>query len=153
MSATNVVQQAMTNYYDAAGRVMTNVNALGEKSVTIRDALGRTVSTAVYSASGALVRTNATLYSANHQGVTNVAGSGSSALTSAAFTDNDGHAVLSLRYPNASSVEYSWQGYDIVGNRAQLWECSSTNNSVTVWATNLWMYDGLNRVRAAPSRL
>src|SRR5436309_592763 len=35
------VQQAGTNYYDAGGVVLTNVNAIGEKSITWSDALHR----------------------------------------------------------------------------------------------------------------
>ena len=31
---TNVLQQAVTNYFDAAGQSLTNVNALGEMAVT-----------------------------------------------------------------------------------------------------------------------
>ncbi len=140
------IQQAVTNYFDAAGQVLTSVNALGEKSVTASDVLGRTVSVAVYSPGGSLIRTNATIYAANQHSLTTVAGSGSSAISSVVFTDNDGHTALTLRYPNSGLTEYTWQAYDIAGNRAQLWECSVTNGLVTPWAINVWTYDGLNRV-------
>ena len=51
---TNVLQQVVTSFYDAAGRAVTNLDALGEKTVTKMDALGRTTSTLIYNTSGSL---------------------------------------------------------------------------------------------------
>ena len=38
--STNIYQQAVTNYYDGAGLATTNVNALGESTITYRDGSG-----------------------------------------------------------------------------------------------------------------
>ena len=43
-------------------------------------------------------------------------------------------------------LEFALQIYDLAGNLSGLRECSSSNGTVTVWATNLWMFDGLNRL-------
>ncbi len=50
---TNILQQVVTNFYDVAGRAMTNVNALGETTISTFDAIGRPTSTKIYSASDA----------------------------------------------------------------------------------------------------
>ena len=73
---TNIAQQVTTKIYDASGQKLIVANAFGEKTVTIFDALGRAISSAVYSPAGALVRTNATAYAPNHHSYTTTAGSG-----------------------------------------------------------------------------
>src|SRR5205823_6560947 len=42
--------------------------------------------------------------------------------------------------------EYVWQKYDRAGNRMAQHQLSSNGSGVTVWATNGWTFDGLNRV-------
>jgi RHS repeat-associated protein len=57
--------------------------------------------------------------------------------------------VLTQHFPvfgQTSPMEFTLQSYDLAGNLAQSKECSSSNGVVTVWATNLWTYDGLNRM-------
>lgn len=146
---TNVVQQVITNYFDAAGIATTNVNALGEKTVTIRDALGRTTHTEIFGTNGASIRVTDTVYAADHHRFTVWEGTGTNAIPTQVFTDNDGHSVLTLQYPNYTNsdrVEFVWQGYDATGNRTALRQSSWSNSTFTVWATNGWTYDGLNRV-------
>ena len=146
---TNISQQVTTNVYDASGQTLIVFNAVGEKTVTAFDALGRAISSAIYNADGTMVRTNATVYSADQHSSTAIAGSGTNAVVTTTFTDNDGRVVLTQHFPvfgQASPMEFTLQSYDLPGNLAQSKECSSSNGVVTVWATNLWTYDGLNRM-------
>src|SRR5439155_11834615 len=75
-----------------------------------------------------------------------------SAIPTTVFTDNDGRNVLTVRYPGAGQgfgpprLEFTLQAYDLAGNRTQVRECSVSNGVLTTWATNLWGFDGLNRV-------
>jgi YD repeat-containing protein len=144
-------QQATTNYFDAAGLAATNLNALGEKTITFSDALGRVTRSEIRDKSNNLIRLAATSYAANHHSATTTSGSGASALVSTTFTDNDGQPVLSFRYPGAS-IEFDWQSYDVAGNRTASRACSWNNFAVTIWTTNGWTYDGLNRVQTATVR-
>ena len=97
---TNVLQQVVTNFYDAAGRVLTNVNALGEQTVTKSDAIGR-VPPARKSTTHPVrwCARSIWAYSADHNSVTVTDGSGRQRHQSHDLTDNDGHTVLSIAYP------------------------------------------------------
>jgi len=151
---TNIVQQVITNFYDASGQTLTAMNAIGEFTVTTFDALNRPLSSAIYNADGTLVRTNSMAYSADHHSSTMIAGSGTNAIVTTTFTDNDGRPVLTQHFPvvgqtsPSSPMEFTLQKYDVVGNLVEMKECSSSNGAVTIWATNLWTYDGLNRQSA-----
>ncbi len=91
---TNVLQQAVTNYYDSAGVSMTNVNALGEKAVRFFDALGRTVGAQVYaSGAGSPSRTVAVAYAPDNNSITVTEGSGANVISTSAYTDADNHTV------------------------------------------------------------
>ena len=71
-----------------------------------------------------------------------------SAIVTTTFTDNDGHPVLTQHFPvfgQTSPMEFTLQTFDLAGNLTGVRECSSSNGVVTVWATNLWTFDGLNR--------
>jgi len=48
ISGSPSVQQVLTSYYDAAGLAATNVNALGEKTITLFDVLGRVIDTEIH---------------------------------------------------------------------------------------------------------
>jgi len=143
---------AVTNYYDASGKTFVALNALGEATITTSDALARPTAVGVVSADGTLVRTNSTIFSPDHHSFTTWAGSGPTAIPTTVFTDNNGNNVLTLRYPGAGQafgpprVEFTLQAYDSVGNRTQLRESSVSNGVLTTWATNLWGFDGLNRI-------
>jgi YD repeat-containing protein len=113
---TNIVQQAIANFYDAAGRVITNVNAPGEMTVSKSDAIGRPVSTQIFSTSGSLVHETYTAYTPDHYGVIVTNGSGSTAVVTTTYTDNDGHTILTLHYPSTSISDYTWSDYDLSGN-------------------------------------
>jgi RHS repeat-associated protein len=149
---TSIVQQVSTYLYDPSGKVLTVSNAVGEKVVTTRDALARVLRSEILSSSGTSVRLTTTAYAANHHSFTVTNGSGASAIASTTYTDNDGNAVLSLRYPSASVVEFDWQSFDVAGNRVAALTASRTNSQFTVWSTNGWTYDGLNRAQTATVR-
>ena len=152
MSASNIVQQKSTFTYDASGKVLAVVNALGDQSITTRDALGRVVRSEIRNTNNATARLTVTAYAANHHSVTMTNGSGSTAIASTTYSDNDGNPVLSLGYPAANVSEFVWQAYNVAGNRVASQQVSRTNSQAIVWATNGWTYDGLNRVRTATSR-
>lgn len=139
------IQQTVTNFYDAAGLVQTSVNAVGEKTIAYFDALGRTTRAEIRSATDALVRETSTAYSADHHGMTVTNGSGSSAIVSTSYTDNDGHTVLSIGYPSANTWEFTRQVFDLAGNLTYQERDSLTNGTVTPWSGAIYAYDGLNR--------
>lgn len=148
---TSIVQQVSAYLYDSSGKVLTISNALGETVITTRDALDRVVRSELLN-SGVTVRLTTTAFAANHYSATTTNGTGAAAIASTTYTDHDGNAVLSLRYPSANVVEFDWQSFDAVGNRVASQQASRTNSQVTVWSTNGWTYDGLNRVRTATVR-
>jgi RHS repeat-associated protein len=149
---TNVLQQAVTNFYDAAGVAVTNINVLGEKTITSLDALGRTTSIQIYSASGSLVRERYFAYSADHNSVTITDGSGANAVSHTTYTDSDGHIVLSVGYPSANTTEFTLNQFDVAGNLISAQHDSSVNGAVTTWTTASYSFDGLNRMTSKIDR-
>ena len=149
---TNTLQQSVTNYFDAAGRVVTNVNALGETTVTTMDALGRATGSQIYSASGSLVREQYLAYSADHNSVTVTDGSGATAISHTTWTDNDGRTVLSIASPSSGVNEFTLNRFDLAGNLVSEQHNSSTSGIVTNWTTTSLVYDGLNRVVSKTDR-
>lgn len=142
---TNILQQSVTNFYDAAGVWQTNVNALGEKTIARFDALGRNTRTEIRAAANSLVREASFAYAADHHSVTVTNGSGASAIFSTTFTDNNGQNVLSIAYPSATSREFTLRHFDLAGNLISQEHDSSTNGTVTTWTTESYTHDGLNR--------
>jgi RHS repeat-associated protein len=139
------VQQTSTMYYDAAGLAMTNVNALGEKTISLFDVLGRTTDTEIHDAGNNLIRVTTTAYSADHQSQTVTQGSGATAFTSTVYTDNQGQPVLSISYPSTGVKEFILRQYDLVENLISETHNTVANGSVTQWTTAATAYDGLNR--------
>ena len=146
---TNYFQQAVTNYFDAAGRVVTNVNALGETTITTMDALGRMTSTLIYGASGLLVREKYFAYSADHNSVTTTNGSGATAIVNTTWTDTDGHPVLSVAYPASGNLDYTRKSYDLSGNLAYEEHDTSPGGA---WTFASYTHDGLNRLTSKTDR-
>lgn len=140
------VQQAGTNYFDAAGIWTTNVNALGEKTITQRDVLGRTLRVEIRSAANQVVRETSTAYYANHMGALVTEGSSTNAVETYTFADETGRVVLSLGFASGTRMEYTGRVYDAAGNLVV--EVPVTNDSGvnTVWEERLFAYDGLNRL-------
>jgi RHS repeat-associated protein len=150
---TNVLQQITTYLYDNAGKVLTVSNAVGEKTVTITDPIGRVLSAQIFPTNSSTpVRVATNVYAANHHSVTVTNGSGSAAIASTTFTDNDGHGVLSIAYPSANAREFTRSQHDLAGNQIYAERDSSTNGAITVWTTASYMFDGLNRMTASSDR-
>jgi RHS repeat-associated protein len=143
---TNVLQQVGTNFYDAAGRSITNINALAESTITKMDALGRATSTQIRNASGALVHEKYMVYSPDHNSVSVIEGSGANAITNTTYTDNAGRTVLSVAYPSSGLTEFILNQFDLAGNLVSAQHDSSTGGTVTTWTTANSAFDGLNRV-------
>lgn len=147
------IQQASTNYYDAAGVWFTNVNALGEKSIERFDALGRVTRSELRDKNNALVRESGTAYSTDHHSVTSTNGSGSGAVILTAFTDNEGRAVLNVSYPYTGVREFTLRDYDATGNAIFAGRYAATNTSpLAFYSGALSDYDGLNRLRQRVDR-
>ena len=146
------MQQVTANYYDAAGRVTTNINALGETAVSKVDAIGRPTSTKIYSAFGILVHESYMAYSPDHNSVTVTDGSGATAISHTTWTDNDGHTVLSIAYPSSGVNEFTLNRFDLAGNLILEQHDSSASGTITTWTTNSLAYDGLNRVTSKVDR-
>jgi RHS repeat-associated protein len=149
---TNILQQIVTNFFDAAGRALTNVNALGETTVTTMDALGRPTSTKIYSSSGSLVREEYLAYSSDHNSVTVTDGSGATAISHTTWTDNDGHTVLAIAYPSSGVNEFTLNQFDLAGNLVSAQHDSSASGIITTWTTATLAYDGLNRLTSKSDR-
>lgn len=150
---TNILQQSVTNFFDAAGVWQTNVNILGEQTSTRFDALRRAIRTEIRAASGTLVREATTVYATNQHSATITEGSGASAISTTTYTDNDGHTVLSIRYPASGYLDYTWQRYDRGGRRVESQQLSKAGAaSPYLWSFGLWDYDGLNRVKTETAR-
>ena len=148
---TNIFQQKVTSFYDAAGIVFTNVNALGEKSIAFADALGRITRTEVRNTNNVLVSVASTSYANDHHSLTVTNGSGTDAIVNTTFTDNDGRSVLSIAYPSAATREYVRREYDLVGNPSYE-ERVSTDNGSTIWRNSSFAFDGLNRLSQISDR-
>ena len=125
---------------------MTNANALGETTVTLKDVLGRVISTRVFSSSNALVRETYFAYSGDHTSVTETEGSGANAISHTTWTDDEGHAVLSVAYPASSVNEFTLTRFDVAGNAISSQHNSSVGGAIANWTTTSLTYDGLNRV-------
>ncbi len=149
---TNVLQQISTNFFDAAGRAETNVNALGETRITRRDALGRASTNLIYNAAGVLVREHYTAYSADHNSMTVTDGSGTNAIVHTTWTDADGRTVLAIANPSATTTEFTLNQYDLAGNLVAAQHDSSSGGTITTWTTNSFAYDGLNRATGKVDR-
>jgi YD repeat-containing protein len=88
-------QRLATNTYDASGQVLTVANALGEKTLTVSDALGRPLRVEICPAGGASpVRVTEMAYAPNHHSGTVWQGTGAGEIPITMFTDNDGRPVL-----------------------------------------------------------
>jgi RHS repeat-associated protein len=150
---TSIVQQVTTRIYDAASRVLVVSNALGEKVVTTSDMLGRALSQQTFAAGASVpLRVTSYSYSADHHSVTRTDGSGSDAIVSTTFTDNDGRTLLSVGYPAAGALEYTWHQYDLAGNLVYEEHDSSTNSAAQGWSGAAYQFDGLNRLTAKSDR-
>jgi RHS repeat-associated protein len=149
---TNITQQITTYFYDASGQVLTVSNALGERTITTSDALGRIIRSEIRNTTNVLIRETTTSYAPDHHSVTVTNGSGSAAVASTIYTDNDGHAVLSVAYPSSGVTDLVWQDYDVAGNRLVSQTLSRTNSTLSVWTINAWTYDSLNRVKTETIR-
>jgi RHS repeat-associated protein len=143
---TNVVQQSTTYTYDASGKVLTVANALGEKTITTRDALGRAVSAEIRDTNNVTVRVVTATYSTDHHSVTLTNGSGTGTVVSTGFTDNDGNTVLSVTYPSANVREFTLDNYDPAGNRVSEGRYAATNSAIALFSGAVFEYDGLNRL-------
>jgi RHS repeat-associated protein len=151
--STSTTNQQVTTYtYDSSGKVLTVNNALGEKTVTTSDALGRPTILEVRNATNQNIRVTSNVYSTNHHSITVWQGTGANAIATTTYSDNEGNRILTVNYPASGVGEYIWQKYDRTGNRLALHQLSNSNAVLTVWATNGWTYDGLNRVATETTR-
>jgi len=140
------VQHVVTNYYDAAGLVVTNVNALGEKTITYSDALGRVTRKEIRNATNSLVREVTTDYADNHLSMTVTEGSGAGALVTTTYTDNQGREVARNAVPASGVRQFLVKGYDRVGNLLFGFDGSDSNGTLVAWSAYFNAYDGLNRL-------
>jgi RHS repeat-associated protein len=139
-------QQTTTNIYDGSGKVLTVVNALGEKTITTSDIAGRPVSVEVRDNANISVRKTTTTYSLDHYSATITQGT-SNSIVSTAFTDTYGKPVLTQSFPTNGITERTLNAYDLVGNLLRTVESSIQGSSVTMYSSNAFTYDGLNRPR------
>jgi RHS repeat-associated protein len=149
---TNVMYQVFTNFYDAAGRVATKINAAGETAITRMDAVGRVTTNLLYGPTGTLVREHYTVYSADHNSITDIDGSGPTAISHTTWTDTDGHTVLAIANPSVGATEFLLNQYDLAGNLVSAQHESANGGSVTPWTAASYTYDGLNRATSKVDR-
>lgn len=96
-------RQSTTYLYDAAGITNIAENALGERTVTISDAIGRPARVEIHNGAGEIVRLTRFEYAPDHQSVTTIEGSGLAgpAITNTVITDTFGANALA-KYPDGS---------------------------------------------------
>lgn len=104
-------QRVATWTYDAADIVRTVTNALGERTVETRDALGRVTRVEIRDAGDAIVRETSLSYAADHRSVTRTEGAGGDAVAITEYPDTRGQIVLT-RYSDGT---FSRQSYDLGG--------------------------------------
>lgn len=140
------VQQTSVIFYDAAGKATTNVNALGEKTITFFDALARPIRMEVRNSGNVVVRESTTAYRADHHGMTVTNGSGTAAIVSTTLTDNQGQPVLTMAYPGSGVREYTRTLYNINGSKEDVSRRVATNSAPSV-ELSYWLadFDELNR--------
>ncbi len=131
-AANNSAQQQVTHAYDAAGLTEITTDALGESTVTTRDAVGRTTQVLINSPSGQTVRRRAYSYSPDHHSVTTM--DGTNTATTTTFTDLQGKTVLVKKADN-TLVRST---YDTCENLTSIVD--------ELGRTNSFVLDGLNRV-------
>jgi RHS repeat-associated protein len=151
-SQTNTFQAASTNFYDAAGLALTNINILGESKISYFDALGRQTEEEFYSPSSTLVRIATTSYSTDHQSQTVTQGSGSTALVKTIYTDNANKPVLTISYPSSGVEEFILDKYDPAENLISETHNTASSGTVITWTTSSFIVDGLNRVISKTDR-
>lgn len=95
-ATANAAQQSSTYTYDAAGETTSVTNALGEKTVTQTDIMGRTKNIEVRDSGDTLVHKTAHAYSPDNNSVTTTIGTGDDAVSSTTFTDTTGAEVLKI---------------------------------------------------------
>ena len=149
---TNVLQQAVTNFFDSAGRSVTNLNALGEKTITTFDAIQRQTSRKIYNSGGTLAHETYYAYSPDHNSVTVTDGSGATAIATTTYTDNDGNPVLSIGYPASGILDFTLKQYDLSGNFVHQEHDTSASGTVTLWTFANYTVDGMNRVISQQNR-
>jgi RHS repeat-associated protein len=149
---TNVYQTAVTNFYDDAGVALTTANTLGEKTVRYFDALGRTTRTEIRDSANTVVRESSASYSPDFHSVTITNGSGTNAVVSTSYADNDGHIVLSVIQPSPGLREFSRNTFDLVGNLVYQSHASTMNGVTTEWSYASSTFDGLNRILSRSDR-
>jgi RHS repeat-associated protein len=122
------------NYiYDAAGKTLRTVNALGEATVTTTDALGRPVLTQIKNATDTVIRQTAYAYSPDHHAVTITEGTGAGAITRTAYTDQAGRPLLEID----GLGKFTRHTYDLAGNRL------ATTDPLA--RTTAWTHNALNQ--------
>jgi len=149
---TNIYQQSATNYFDAAGLATTNFNALGESTITYRDALGRVTDLEIHDASNNLVRITTTAYSADHQSESITQGEGATAIVQTIYTDNANQPVLTINYPSSGVREFTLDRYDLVENLISETHNTVSSGTVATWTTAVFANDGLSRVTSKTDR-
>ena len=122
------------------------MNALGEKTITLFDVLGRVIDTEIHNAANNLVRITTTAYSPDHQSEAVTQGSGSSAIVKTIYTDNAGKPVLTISYPSPGTEEFTFDTYDLVENLVSETHNTASGGVVTTWTAANFAIDGLNRV-------
>jgi RHS repeat-associated protein len=108
-------QQSTTTTYDAAGILTITANALGEKTLVTRDALGRVTREEIRDVNDAPVRVGATAYSPDHHSATLTQGTGTGAIVTTTYTDPQRRPLLT-RFADGT---YQRQTYDLAGLPAE----------------------------------
>lgn len=128
-------QEGTENTYGAAGKVVITTDALGQKTHTVADMLGRVVSVEVKDKKNTVIRRTSTAYAPDGHSVTATAGLGAGAVQTTTFTNTFGQPVL-VRYGNGTPQILAYDGN---GNRT----ASQDEDSHVTWQT----YDALNRLK------
>jgi RHS repeat-associated protein len=147
-ASASSAKQLTTYIYTNSDKLLTVSNALGERTVTLSDPIGRPLSIQIFPTNSSTpIRVTTYSYSPDHQSVTLTNGTGTSAIAATVYSDAGGRNLLSLAYPSSGAREFSLNQYDLAGNLIHSERDSATNTgSATLWTKTDLVLDGLNRV-------
>jgi len=128
-------QEGTENLYGAAGKVVITADALGQKTHTVSDMLGRVVSVEVKDKKNVVLRRTSSAYAPDSNSVTTTAGVGTAAVQTTTFTDTFGKPVL-VQHGNGTLRTFA---YDSNGN---LTASQDEDGFITTQT-----YDALNRLK------
>ena len=140
VDAPNSEEQSSSTYIDPFTRSVTVTDASLQTATSQTDVLGRTLSTIISDATGAIVQESYFDYAADHGSVTSTSGSGTDAIRQTVWTDTRGLQVLVQHHKESGSYDFERIAYNAAGQLLLSIDALGYPTQLT--------YDGLNRLQS-----